>query len=359
MSKKLILSLSIIGLVAAIVVGGTIAYFSDTETSTGNTFTAGAIDLTIDNESYYNGVLSEETSWEANDLTDQVFFNFSDLKPGDWGEDTVSLHVNNNNSWGCVTFENMVDDDNGCTEPEEEDGDQTCGDKEGELSGELYFAFWADTCRRLGSNHPVVIAPALPGDNVYQPECDRLLTQGLASDILPGTTYTLAAPGALNVFTGEEGAPLIGGDDYYIGKIWCYGELILDGEEWVCDGRLVDNMSQTDSLTGDISFYVEQSRNNDQFTCVQPETTTVQSSVFNFSATGWAGWSCPSSHPNIVTADTTNCALSLGVSEAAKPGSSLYPDYPHYSYPAGEEGWAVQNGGTSQSCYIVLTCQAD
>ena len=74
MSKKLILSLSIIGIVAAIVVGGTIAYFSDTETSTGNTFTAGAIDLTIDNESYVTNpetgelMLSEGTSWDFSDL---------------------------------------------------------------------------------------------------------------------------------------------------------------------------------------------------------------------------------------------------------------------------------------------------
>jgi len=51
MNKKILISLSVIGLVAAIVVGGTIAYFSDTETSTGNTFTAGAIDLKVDNTS--------------------------------------------------------------------------------------------------------------------------------------------------------------------------------------------------------------------------------------------------------------------------------------------------------------------
>lgn len=45
MNKKILISLSVIGAVAAIAVGGTIAYFSDTETSTGNTFTAGELDL--------------------------------------------------------------------------------------------------------------------------------------------------------------------------------------------------------------------------------------------------------------------------------------------------------------------------
>ncbi len=54
--KKILISLSIIGIVAGVVVGGTIAFFNDTETSTGNVFTAGTIDLTIDsNGSSYNG----------------------------------------------------------------------------------------------------------------------------------------------------------------------------------------------------------------------------------------------------------------------------------------------------------------
>lgn len=48
MNKKILVSLSVIAAVAAIVVGGTIAYFSDTETSTGNTFTAGTIDISLD-----------------------------------------------------------------------------------------------------------------------------------------------------------------------------------------------------------------------------------------------------------------------------------------------------------------------
>jgi len=49
MNKKILLSLSVIAAVAAVAVGGTIAYFSDTETSTGNTFTAGTIDIAVDN----------------------------------------------------------------------------------------------------------------------------------------------------------------------------------------------------------------------------------------------------------------------------------------------------------------------
>jgi len=53
--KKIAISLGVIGVVAAIVIGATTAYFSDTETSTGNTFTAGTIDISIDNENPWTG----------------------------------------------------------------------------------------------------------------------------------------------------------------------------------------------------------------------------------------------------------------------------------------------------------------
>ena len=34
-----------------------------------------------------------------------------------------------------------------------------------------------------------------------------------------------------------------------------------------CDGSIVDNMTQSDSLTGNVRFYVEQARNNNSFVC--------------------------------------------------------------------------------------------
>ena len=57
MNKKILISLSVIGVVAAVAIGGTIAYFSNTETSAGNIFVAGAIDLKIDHtKQTYNDV---------------------------------------------------------------------------------------------------------------------------------------------------------------------------------------------------------------------------------------------------------------------------------------------------------------
>ncbi len=56
MSKKIIVSLITLGVIATIAVGGTIAYFSDVEKSTGNIMTAGEIDLKVDHrlQSYNN-----------------------------------------------------------------------------------------------------------------------------------------------------------------------------------------------------------------------------------------------------------------------------------------------------------------
>jgi len=60
MNKKILLSLAVIGIATAIAVGGTIAYFSDTETSTGNTFTAGTIDISVDGQNPWTGSFAME-----------------------------------------------------------------------------------------------------------------------------------------------------------------------------------------------------------------------------------------------------------------------------------------------------------
>lgn len=73
--KRIILSVALIAAVAAIVVGGTMAFFSSSATSTGNTFTAGTLNLAIAKDSNgipYNGWLtSQNASW-----------NFSAMAPG-------------------------------------------------------------------------------------------------------------------------------------------------------------------------------------------------------------------------------------------------------------------------------------
>ena len=267
--------MSVIAAVAAVVVGATTAFFSDTETSTGNTFTAGAIDLKIDNESYYSAnvddeghlVLNQGTSWlEPLDLNGQFFFNFSDLKPGDWGEDTISLHVNSNDAYACVDVRLDSDEDVSSTEPELEDGDTDADvDPKGELANAVDFIWWVDD-----------------GDNVWEVG-ERLLPAGPLGNLEVDEVATIALAEPEN--GGIFGGALTGGDTYYIGKAWCYGEF-NNNEPYspldvagnpdnsgpivrpvTCDGSDEDNQTQTDRMTATISFYAEQARNNDGFVC--------------------------------------------------------------------------------------------
>jgi len=61
--KKIILSLAIVAAAGAIVIGATTAYFSDTETSSGNTISAGTIDIKVDGQNpwtkTYTGELND------------------------------------------------------------------------------------------------------------------------------------------------------------------------------------------------------------------------------------------------------------------------------------------------------------
>jgi len=277
MNKKIIISLSVIAAVAAIAIGGTIAYFSDTETSTGNTFTAGEIDLTVDNTSYRSNnaggmVRQDGTTWDLRDLSGELFFNFTDLKPGDLGEDTVSLHVNSNDAWLCATIDITANNDVTCTEPEMAD-DGTCNEPDqdlidGDLAQALNFIFWADD-----------------GDNVLETG-ETVLTQGPASSVLNGVTYALA-DSAHNVWTGQFG-PMSAGQTRYIGKAWCFGQIseqrVNQGEQTgpdvrgagvACNGASVNNAAQSDNLMGNITFYAEQARNNSGFLCSNVRTKTL------------------------------------------------------------------------------------
>lgn len=269
--SKILKSFSVIAFVAAVALAGTGAYFSDTETSEGNKFVAGAIDLGIDNVSYYNGEPNEGTSWLMTyDLDDEngpyFYFDFKDLKPGDWGEDTISLHVNNNPAWVCAEVTLTSDEENDIVEPEADLGDTA---SEGELADEVYFIWWADD-----------------GDNVLEDNEDIIWPNGAMGWLGVGNTYTVTiADSSWNIFAKAANSPLISTDPqgeeiiHYIGKAWCFGELTTvpvpagDGVNptvnsgILCNGEPVGNISQSDSMTADISFTAVQARHNENFVC--------------------------------------------------------------------------------------------
>ncbi len=249
----------VIGIVGSAMGAGTLAYFSDTETSEDNTFAAGSIDLKVDFDGYFNKLpdgMPNAGTWELDDLDEgDRFFNFADLKPGDFGEGTISLHVYTNDAWACMTVTPKKNDDMSSTEPELETGDAQEDPNnlwDGELAGALTGMIWADI-GKYNQQHDCTNTDAIPGDNIYNPECGDIK---IGTGIAPTSNVILPlADMNGNVFTGHAGDPLIGSRDYYIGI------------SWSLPGPTTGNNVQSDSYVADISFTAEQKRNNDRFVC--------------------------------------------------------------------------------------------
>jgi hypothetical protein len=111
-------------------------------------------------------------NWDEKDLCREKFFNFADLKPGDRGEDTISLHVYGRNACGTWEIYQIKDSGNDCTEPETQTQDKDCQnktpgakEKNGELMENLEFKLWLDQGETVGfqgkDNDP------LEGDNLF------------------------------------------------------------------------------------------------------------------------------------------------------------------------------------------------
>ncbi len=187
------------------------------------------------------------STWVAKDLGAETFFNFNDVKPGDEGENTISLHVDNNDAWACVDVSLTKNDDVTTVSPELSVGDTPNSGSlfDGELAQNINFFAWADD-----------------GDNIWETGEPQLFsnTFGPASDVLDGESYALATP-----LTGA----LPGGSTRYIGLAWCAGTMtVTTGPNTItCSGSGMGNIAQTDSMTASIAFRVEQARNNPNFTC--------------------------------------------------------------------------------------------
>ncbi|MFB6169869.1 MAG: vWA domain-containing protein [Haloarculaceae archaeon] len=208
--RKLLGGLGAVGLASAGAGLGTSAYFTDTEAFRSNRLQAGELDLVLDWQQTYYGpdsgpmygtagrpyvsaypdgdgdgvqdhVPQSFVVWakrEGYDLADPAgrhaaidafkaaFFangaddmdplvELTDVKPGDWGEVTMSIHFFDNPSYVRMVGGLVSDFENGATEPERASSDTTLGDPgpgEGELDEATEVLIWADD-----------------GDNVYEP----------------------------------------------------------------------------------------------------------------------------------------------------------------------------------------------
>lgn len=226
MDKRILTSVLVIAVVALMVGGATFVYFNDSETSSGNTFTAGTLDLKVDGE----------------DDPNIVSVTLNNMKPGDntgyykW----VLKNAGTQPGKPSVTFSIIVNDDNGLIEPEQKAGDTTGGAGEGELGQYL----------------------------------KPTIGQGPKNWTVPSTLYSVWQTGPPHSW-GTPGLNGLGGKTYGQGvgftfpvlgpgeEVAFFLKLQLDanlriwtGTTWV---EVDDNIIQSDSVKFDMTFRLDQS----------------------------------------------------------------------------------------------------
>jgi len=218
--KKVLIGLLSAGAVAAVALVATNAFFSDTETSSGNTFTAGKLDL-----KFQVGAPAAWVDVNGNPLFDGITFPTGDLKPGDNDEKTVRLWVDNNPSCGKLSINVTEDQDNSCTGPELKDEPNCSASANGQLNDQVNFAVWKD------------------------PNCNNKLDQGesilVSGPIISNKAYSI----------GD--LPVTEASAQCYGVAYCFGT--WNGTS--CDGSLVNNAAQSDSFKADVTINALQKRN--------------------------------------------------------------------------------------------------
>lgn len=102
--RKILVNLAIIGVIAAAAIGATVAYFSDVETSSGNIFTAGTIDISV----------NDQNPWSET-------FTWNDAKPGKEKEIVLQVkNVGENPAKIWKIIKNVAVEENGIIEPEQD-----------------------------------------------------------------------------------------------------------------------------------------------------------------------------------------------------------------------------------------------
>jgi len=201
--KKILMSLVMITMVAAVASGATIAQFSDTETSNGNTFTAGTLDLNVDGGN-----------------TNVVKYTVSNMRVGSQNIGTWRLkNVGSVNGFLDLHNIAVTSQENGCLDPETEAGDTTCdnpGVGQGELQNQVSLSklFWDNDCNGW------------------------------------------VGAGETTVYDGKVGAIA---SDYDVSKPLNAGvEQCLTGQFNWWDNGASDNLAQNDSFTLDMTFELGQ-----------------------------------------------------------------------------------------------------
>ena len=135
--RKILGSVGAVGAAGAAAGLGTSALFSDEESFTNNSITAGTLDMTVDaripdgaiNDEWAGAVGFDEYNPGTADGQPGVGVSLDDMKPGDWVLLCYEITVQDNPACLGLKTENTANDENSVTEPE--------ADTEADLSGSL------------------------------------------------------------------------------------------------------------------------------------------------------------------------------------------------------------------------------
>jgi predicted ribosomally synthesized peptide with SipW-like signal peptide len=221
--RKILVGLMTIALVGAMINGGIHASFSDTETTAGNTFTAGGLNLKVGDNDPVTASIA-----------------VLNIKPTDNGSAANWLTknigtINGNLSIGISSITNY---ENVLTEPESAAGDTTANVTEGELGSLLKVAIWLDADESATWNS---------GDIALKSDGATLTSTGVEAlpyDYLDN--YSNDSYSSVIAMTTDDSAP--GGTDEH--------QFMVD-YEFPEDAN--DDQAQSDSATFAITFTLVQS----------------------------------------------------------------------------------------------------
>ncbi|WP_458189316.1 SipW-dependent-type signal peptide-containing protein [Haladaptatus sp. NG-WS-4] len=167
--RKILASMGVIGVGALASGAGTYALLNDPESIAGNTVKAGNLDLKVEWNKSYHGSKEESYTDVYQPLMDDpvLVFELGDVKPCNYGEATIGLHVYHNPAWVFMQANLTGNDENGQNEPEEET-EGTDEEGVGELADSIVARLWYDGTDQEEDG----------GDNIYDPETDVEIASG-------------------------------------------------------------------------------------------------------------------------------------------------------------------------------------
>lgn len=176
------------------------------------------------------------TLWGEKDLTvGDKFWNFGDIKPGDYGTNLISLHPSSNDAKICSYIANIV--------PIDGKNDNAV------LQDQTNIFVWADD-----------------GNGIYENGEAEIYNDPLSGFVGKPYSTTIA-----------------GNSTAYMGIAWCAGTkedakkvAMNPSDTTACSGSTMGNTAQGDSFTADFGFYAVQARHNDTFTCPDASTAFPQ-----------------------------------------------------------------------------------